>query len=72
MNLILRIFIKYLTRDIVFKSKVKTYDRPKHGSSYGEPIEITLYWNTNRCEWTTIKSQVVEDHILKKLKPYIK
>lgn len=76
MNLILKmlipIVIKYLSKGIVIKSKVKTYDSHKHGSSYGEPVNVVLYWNVFRCDWTSSKEQVFEDYILNKMKPYIK
>ena len=63
--------IKELTKDVVLESKTVNVREPNHGSSCGELVEMTLYWNEYKVEWTS-KESALEGVILNKLRPYIK
>jgi len=63
--------IKEFTKDVVLKTKVQTFTAPNHGSSCGEDVELTLYWNEYKIEWTS-KESALEGIILKQLRPYIR
>jgi len=62
--------IKELTKDVVLKSKVETFIESNHGSSCGEFIDVIVYWNDYKAEWTS-KESALECIILTKLRPYI-
>lgn len=71
MNQELLDLIKELTKDVVLKTKVEFVREPNHGSSCGKLVEMTLYWNEYKVEWTS-KESALEGVILNKLRPYIK
>lgn len=64
--------VKELTKDLVIKTKVEKVNAPKHGSSCGEEFEIIMYWNKYKNDWVYSKESVIEDHLIIKLKPFIK
>lgn len=52
------------------KSKKDIQYAPNHGSSCGEKVETTVYYDPYRSEWT-YKSRAIEGHIFQSIHPDI-
>ena len=62
-----------MIRDMVRGVKLKSREEVGwgyHGSSKGEQITYTTYFDVHRCEWTT-KNRALEGYIINKLSPII-
>lgn len=62
--------IKSLVSGVKLKSRTES-GWGYHGSSKGEQITYTTYFDVHRCEWTT-KDRALEGYVLSKLSPIIK
>ena len=60
-----------ILKGVVLEEKTKIYQAPNHGSSTSEDLEVTLYWNVYKCDWTS-KEDALADYVIGLLRPYIK
>ena len=61
--------IKSMIDGVQFKTREES-GYGYHGSSKGEKITYTTYFDVHRCEWTT-KERATEGYVLNKLRPII-
>lgn len=69
--MVLKEYIQQIVDSAVLKTKVVTMYTPNHGSSTGEPVEVTYYWDEYECEWTT-KEFALKGYVFNQIEPLIR
>lgn len=59
--------IKKLLNEMVLEESIT-----QHWDKYGDKIDVVLYYDELKMEWTPVKDFAVEGYIFNKLKPIVK